>query len=135
MWYFGFVRKQPIHQSEALQTVEIGINAIRHRGPDGDGIWLSQCGLSALGHTRLAIIDADTGQQPMVSGCGRYVVFNGEIYNYIELRNEIGRGNFKTLSDTEVIIEAFKMWGIECLEKFSACFHLQYGIKNTKASS
>ena len=77
----------------------------------------------AFGHTRLAIIDVESGQQPMASNCGRYViVFNGEIYNYVELRSEILVSNFSTLSDTEVIIEAFKVWGENCVEKLRGMF-------------
>ena len=120
---FGFVKKQAIQPAKAQKIVEIGIDAIRHRGPDGEGSWLSLCGLAAFGHTRLAIIDVESGQQPMASNCGRYViVFNGEIYNYVELRSEIGLSNFSTLSDTEVIIEAFKVWGENCVEKLRGMF-------------
>ncbi len=86
------------------------IAAIRHRGPDGTGI---EAGAGyAFGHARLAIIDLETGQQPMLSASGRWLlVFNGEIYNYRELRAEIGtRYAFRTQSDGEVLLAA-----VECL--------------------
>ena len=81
---FGFVATHPQSRQHSLNDLEKGMAAIRHRGPDGSGTWVSSKGRAALGHLRLAIIDLDTGAQPMVSDDGRYViVFNGEIYNYI----------------------------------------------------
>ncbi len=80
------------------------MSAIKHRGPDNQGRYFDR--KTALGHVRLAIIDLETGRQPMISADGRYsLVFNGEIYNYRELREELlGLGyTFKTTSDTEVL--------------------------------
>lgn len=98
--------------------------SLAHRGPDGEGVFLED-GVG-LAHRRLAIIDIATGYQPMTSSDGRYItVFNGEIYNYIELKDELsGRGSvFKTSSDTEVIAEALNVWGIEkALVKFRGMF-------------
>jgi asparagine synthase (glutamine-hydrolysing) len=96
--------------------------AIRHRGPDGTGVFCSD-GIS-LGHDRLSIIDLSAaGAQPMYSGDGRYViVFNGEIYNYRELKNELGDYPFKSASDTEVILAAYEKWGEECVKKFNGIF-------------
>ena len=91
-------------------TIKNMISTLSHRGPDGWGFYLSN--EIALGHTRLSIIDLAGGHQPMVSG--KYVIaFNGEIYNYIELREElIAKGvTFKTQSDTEVIIKSFEVYG------------------------
>ena len=85
--------------------------ATRHRGPDGSRIW-SDAGIT-LGHNRLAIIDlSDAALQPMASTDGRYmIVFNGEIYNYRELRSELESGyTFTTQSDTEVLIAAYARW-------------------------
>jgi len=96
-----------------------------HRGPDGHGEWLAPSGGCGLAHTRLSIIDIDGGHQPMASHDGRYViVFNGEIYNYRALRGELDAlgHRFETKSDTEVIIEAFRAWGPECLERFRGMF-------------
>ena len=81
--------------------------------------------MAAMGHRRLSIIDLAGGSQPMASHDGRFtVVFNGEIYNYIEIRNELlARGaRFTTCSDTEVILEAWRTWGAECLPRFRGMF-------------
>src|SRR5258708_27831871 len=88
--------------------------ALAHRGPDGQSCWLGQD--VGLGHTRLAIIDLAGGDQPMWSADGQHViVFNGEIYNYPELRDQLlKRGyQFRTRSDTEVIGAAIDAWGFE----------------------
>ncbi|MCJ7531629.1 MAG: asparagine synthetase B, partial [Anaerolineales bacterium] len=89
-------------------------NSILHRGPDGEGMYLS--GPVGLGHRRLSIIDLATGDQPMSNENGSiWIVFNGEIYNFQELRAELqGHGHkFATRSDTEVVIHAYEQWGPE----------------------
>jgi asparagine synthase (glutamine-hydrolysing) len=104
--------------------------ATRHRGPDGSRIW-SDAGIT-LGHNRLAIIDlSDAALQPMASTDGRYmIVFNGEIYNYRELRNELEGGyTFTTQSDTEVLIAAYARWGEAMLSKLRGIF--AFGIWDT----
>lgn len=96
-------------------------SSLYHRGPDGWGIYIS--GNMALGHTRLAIIDIAGGNQPMMTE--RFALsYNGEVYNYLELRKElIAKGcNFKTTSDTEVIIKAFEIYGPEAIKKFNGQF-------------
>jgi asparagine synthase (glutamine-hydrolysing) len=96
---------------------------LEHRGPDGEGYYLDQD--VALGHRRLSIIDLETGQQPMSTADGRYTtVFNGEIYNFRELRRELeGQGvRFRTHSDTEVLLEAYAAWGRAALEKLRGMF-------------
>lgn len=92
-----------------------------HRGPDGQGVWMHATGSVGLAHRRLSIIDISNGQQPMTDGYGNWVCFNGEIYNYIELRQQLG-GTFKTTSDTEVILRAYEKWGEDCVEHFSGMF-------------
>jgi asparagine synthase (glutamine-hydrolysing) len=95
-----------------------------HRGPDATGKYLDG-GLAALGHNRLAIIDLSSkSNQPFLDNSGRYIiVFNGEIYNYIELKTELrGQYDFKTESDTEVLLAAFIVYGNECLEKCNGMF-------------
>jgi asparagine synthase (glutamine-hydrolysing) len=97
--------------------------AMLHRGPDQGGFHEDR-GL-VLGHRRLSIIDLSSGQQPMVSGCGRYtVVFNGEIYNFAALRAELeGLGHaFRTRSDTEILLEGYKAWGRSMLERLRGMF-------------
>jgi asparagine synthase (glutamine-hydrolysing) len=95
-------------------------DVIAYRGPDGEGFYIQDN--LALGHRRLSIIDINNGNQPMYSSDKKKViVFNGEIYNYIELRKElIGLGfNFKTNSDTEVVLKAYEYWGQDCQNKFN----------------
>ena len=100
-----------------------------HRGPDGGGTWstLAADGRHeiAFGHRRLSIIDAAGGHQPMASTDGRITVtFNGEIYNYVELRDELRQlgHDFRTGSDTEVLIEAYRAWGEDCVPRFRGMF-------------
>ena len=96
---------------------------IAHRGPDGSGIWTAP-GVG-LGHRRLSIIDLEGGVQPMASADGRIVlIFNGEIYNFQEVRAELeALGHvFRTHSDTEVIIEGWRRWGPDCLGRLNGMF-------------
>jgi asparagine synthase (glutamine-hydrolysing) len=99
-----------------------------HRGPDGAGLWISPNRRVGLAHRRLSIIDlSDAASQPMSNGDGSLqIVFNGEIYNHAEIRQELeglGRRRWKTNhSDTEVILQAFEEWGIACLQKFRGMF-------------
>ena len=98
---------------------------IKHRGPDDEGCYVD--GHVGLGHLRLSIIDLSaSGKQPMVSDDGRYhIIYNGEIYNYIEIRKELeGKYPFVTKTDTEVILAAYKEWGERCLEKFNGMWAL-----------
>lgn len=95
-----------------------------HRGPDGEGVYLN--GPVGLAHRRLAIIDlSDSGRQPMTNEDGTvFLVFNGEIYNYIELREELKKKGhqFSSTSDTEVIIHQYEEDGERCVEKFNGMF-------------
>ena len=108
-------------EREASYSLIKKMNAvIAHRGPDGEGFFVKNN--IALGHRRLAIIDLNTGEQPMYSEDHKIVlVFNGEIYNYLELKEElILLGNtFTTTSDTEVIIKAYRTWGVDCQNHFN----------------
>ncbi|MDH0896698.1 MULTISPECIES: asparagine synthase (glutamine-hydrolyzing) [unclassified Pseudomonas] len=99
--------------------------SIRHRGPDGDGIWLDEKRPVGLGHVRLAIIDPEHGKQPMTTEDGRYVVvFNGAIYNYLELRRELtGKGHpIHSYSDTEVLLYAYREWGEQFVDRLIGMF-------------
>jgi asparagine synthase (glutamine-hydrolysing) len=100
------------------------IGAQRHRGPDDTGIFLDHNGLAGLGHNRLSIIDlSPAGHQPMSNAAGDLrIVFNGEIYNFVELRRELSGYPFRTGSDTEVILAAYERWGEACLDHFLGMF-------------
>jgi asparagine synthase (glutamine-hydrolysing) len=97
------------------------VASLAHRGPDGEGVFTDGC--VGLGHRRLSILDlTDAGKQPMRCLDGRYwITFNGEIYNFVELRKELeGRGyHFRTQSDTEVIVAAYDAWGDLCVLHFN----------------
>jgi asparagine synthase (glutamine-hydrolysing) len=101
-------------------------DAMRHRGPDDAGLHWSADGRVALAHRRLSIIDlSPLGHQPMADPSGElWIVFNGEIYNYRELKAELaGLGHrFRSASDTEVILEAYRRWGLECLSRLNGMF-------------
>ncbi len=94
-----------------------------YRGPDAEGLWVNHSSKVALGHRRLSIIDVrSAGNQPMSYGEGRFwIAYNGEIYNYLELREELmGKGyGFRTQTDTEVLLAAFCEWGGGCLNRFN----------------
>ena len=98
-------------------------STMRHRGPDGSGTYVAQ-GIG-LGHRRLSIIDLEGGNQPIGNeDGGLQVVFNGEIYNFVELRKELETHGhvFKTHSDTEVIVHAYEQWGKGCVRRFNGMF-------------
>lgn len=106
-----------------LRKLEV-INSLQaHRGPDGAGTWINENHTVGLAHRRLSIIDiGDTGAQPMRDlKTGNEIVFNGEIFNYIELKQEIG-GSFDSTSDTEVILRAYDRWGKDCVNHFNGMF-------------
>lgn len=99
------------------------LDAMLHRGPDGSGIWTAP-GVG-LGHLRLSIIDLESGAQPMLTDDEALaVVFNGEIYNFAEVRAELeAKGHvFRTHSDTEVILHGYRQWGEECVHRFNGMF-------------
>lgn len=95
---------------------------IRHRGPDGKGTWTGPGGTVGFAHRRLEIIDLVSGNQPMTDAAGDWITYNGEIYNYLELREELGSRNFRTTSDTEVILAAYRRWGVDSLDHLRGMF-------------
>lgn len=113
-------------RGEALPSLSSDLDLINtlqsHRGPDGHGIWTNAKNSVGLAHRRLSIIDIAGGSQPMVHESGLTIVFNGEIYNYIELRKTLGEENFKTTSDTEVILQSYLKWGKQCLTELRGMF-------------
>jgi asparagine synthase (glutamine-hydrolysing) len=110
-WSFGGARRDDLRATVSRMTA-----SLQHRGPDDEGVWLDEAAGIGLGFRRLAILDlSSAGHQPMHSADGRYtVVFNGEVYNYRELRAELaGEGHqFRGTSDTEVVAEAMAAWGV-----------------------
>ncbi|MFN8060131.1 MAG: asparagine synthase (glutamine-hydrolyzing) [Vicinamibacterales bacterium] len=109
---------------------------IAHRGPDGEGVWVD--GHAGLGHRRLAIIDlSPLGRQPMLSEDERVVVtFNGEIYNFLELRADLeGRGHrFRSRSDTEVILAAYREYGVDCVDHLRGMFAFVLYDRDTRTT-
>ncbi len=100
------------------------VACLRHRGPDDSGIYIDPGKIAGLGHNRLSIMDLSAaGHQPMADASGRlWIAFNGEIYNYVELRAQLTDYKFKSGTDTEVILAAYERWGKECLDRFIGMF-------------
>ena len=116
--FTGFIDRSK-NKKEIIEKMN---NAIAHRGPDGEGFFVDST--VALGHRRLSIIDLSTGNQPMFNeDKSMVIVFNGEIYNYIELKNELQKKHkFKTKSDTEVLIHGYEEWGSALPKKLRGMF-------------
>jgi asparagine synthase (glutamine-hydrolysing) len=97
---------------------------LAHRGPDANGDWVSPDGSVGLAHRRLAIIDlSSAGAQPMQAPNETVIIFNGEIYNYLELRAELNKDwVFQSQSDTEVILAAYDKWGDHCVDHLRGMF-------------
>ena len=121
----GFFIKKNCHLDKT-KLIKQMTDIIAHRGPDAEGYWCN--GNIALGHRRLAVIDlSEDANQPMISSDGRFIIsYNGEIYNYIEIRNELIKNKvaFMTESDTEVIIEAYRRYGGDCFAMFNGMWAL-----------
>lgn len=104
------------------------MDKIAHRGPDAQGYYVNDNATVFLGHRRLSIIDLSaTANQPIHSTCGRYsIIFNGEVYNYLEIARELmsqdGSINFKTHSDTEVVLQSYIKWGVDCIRHWNGMF-------------
>lgn len=118
----GIASNRPVDRRALAEAV----GRLAHRGPDGSGQFIDETGLVGLGHTRLSIIDlSDAGAQPMTSRDGRYTItYNGEIYNYREIRDELAaRGvRFVGASDTEVLLEGYALMGPAILDKLNGIF-------------
>lgn len=119
----GIATTDKIHHTEGLQA---GLSKMKHRGPDASGVWMSSSQKVVLGHNRLAIVDLTThGNQPMHDGSQKiHITFNGEIYNYKALKSELELSGavFHSQTDTEVILEAYKRWGTDCLARLEGMF-------------
>lgn len=113
-------------QSELRRCAASMARAIEHRGPDDAGVWVPETGHVALAHRRLSIIDlSPLGHNPMSWNQGDlWITFNGEIYNFAELRRELESAGcrFRSRTDTEVILAAYERWGLECVHRFVGMF-------------
>ncbi len=130
----GYVDKSNRYKTDKTLVKKM-TDALAHRGPDAEGQWADD--YVALGHRRLSIIDMDAiSNQPMLSHDKRYVLtFNGEIYNYIEIKEELIKKGavFRTNSDTEVIIEAYRTYGTDCFNRFNGMWaFVLYDIEEQK---
>ncbi len=125
----GIVTKNNVDISLRIERM---IKAQSHRGPDGNGKWISKWGdrSIALGHTRLAILDLSyAGKQPIHSACGRHtLIYNGEIYNYKELRQELEADGiiFNSQCDTEIVLQSLIVWGEKSFQKFNGMWALAW---------
>jgi asparagine synthase (glutamine-hydrolysing) len=116
----GVVNFSDHHDPPSIEILSSMVSALKHRGPDEYGMYRDTH--AGLGHARLSIIDLSTGQQPLSNEDGTlWVCFNGEIFNFVELRSELERlgHKFRTHSDTEVIVHAYEAWGADCFSLFN----------------
>jgi asparagine synthase (glutamine-hydrolysing) len=120
----GFIGKKPV--ANGIQVLEKMNATLCHRGPDAQGSWMNAAENVGLAHTRLAVIDlTPSGAQPMHHASSRYgITFNGEIYNFKELRAQLEKegAKFSTASDTEVLLTLYSMWGIEGFNRIRGMF-------------
>lgn len=118
----GIIGRSRVNADAVLAMAEL----MAHRGPDGDGLWQSDDGRVCFGHRRLAVLDLDDrAAQPMSSADESLVItYNGELYNYLELKRRLEADGvrFRTTGDTEVVLEAYRAWGSDCLDEFNGMF-------------
>ena len=121
--------------SDTTLRLQRALDAIKHRGPNARGTHIDPSGKYAIGHVRLSVIDLDeSSNQPFWSSCGRYfVIFNGEIYNYLEIRAELEKDGiiFRTKSDTEVLLTALIQWGTDAINRFNGMWSFVFGDTQT----
>ena len=123
--FFGIWTSNFVDSYKLIDLVKESGLSISHRGPDDNGYWIENSSSISMSHRRLSILDlTEAGKQPMISNSGRYIIsFNGEIYNHLDLRNEINlqrKINWKSNSDTETLLNAFDIWGINQTLNMSA---------------
>ncbi len=122
-------------KEEHLSYIQKMNDTIKHRGPDGEGVWQSEKWQVTLGHRRLSILDlSEMGKQPM-KHFGSVLSFNGEIYNFIEIKTSLEALGYKfnSTSDTEVLLAAYREWGEDCVLRFNGMWaFILYDLKNNK---
>ena len=118
----GFLDFRGINKQQSKSLLKSMASTLVHRGPDDEGYYVDK--YACLGHRRLSIIDLETGDQPMVEQGKAVIIFNGEIYNFKEIKAELKSYgyDFNTQSDTEVILKSYLKWGIGCLNKLNGMF-------------
>jgi len=129
----GFFNIAGHNKEQARSQVKLMADTLIHRGPDEEGFYVDE--YVAFGHRRLSIIDLSNGQQPMSTPNGNFhIVFNGEIYNFQEVRSELQQKGhqFQTKSDTETILLAYVEWGRECVTKLNGMFAFAIWNKNER---
>ncbi|HEX7754825.1 MAG TPA: asparagine synthase (glutamine-hydrolyzing) [Niabella sp.] len=134
----GFINKKSFDSVASQEVIMAMANKIAHRGPDDAGYWLNEEDGLAFGHRRLSIIDlSQAGHQPMMSESGNYVIiFNGEIYNHLEIRDEIAKAHWRGTSDTETLLAGIELWGLKkVLEKATGMFAIALWDKKNKTLS
>jgi asparagine synthase (glutamine-hydrolysing) len=119
---FSVIGHESSSKDFIVSQVALGLDHIKHRGPDGMGVWINPNESVGFGHVRLTIVDLVSGAQPMSLDDGTTIIFNGEIYNHPELREELGHNLFESKSDTEVILQAFRRWGEDCVNHLRGMF-------------
>ena len=130
----GVVNFSDRHAPPSLELLRYMVSAIQYRGPDEFGLYRDH--RAGLGHARLSIVDLSTGQQPLSNEDETlWIIFNGEIFNYIELREELEKlgHTFRTRSDTEVIVHAYESWGADCFARFNGQWALALWDSQEKA--
>lgn len=119
----GILSKNP--QLVSREKIQSATNCLRHRGPDGEGVWINEEKTIALGHLRLSIIDLGKEAAQPLHYLNRYcIIHNGELYNYVEIREELLKKGYQFFShsDTEVIVAAYDAWRTDCLQHFDGMF-------------
>ncbi|MGH9174373.1 MAG: asparagine synthetase B family protein, partial [Vicinamibacterales bacterium] len=116
----------PRHGTNLGLAAQCMTASLAHRGPDDADVWTSAEGMVALGHRRLSIVDlSPLGRNPMFWDGGRLAItFNGEIYNFRDLRSELEQHGhrFRSQTDTEVVLAAYDQWGLDCVHRFAGMF-------------
>jgi asparagine synthase (glutamine-hydrolysing) len=118
----GIVHTRGTHLPLLNASLHVMNDLQHHRGPDGRGTWVHSRVPVGFGHVRLSIIDIAGGAQPMTDAAGNWITYNGEVYNYRELRDELSSETFRTASDTEVILAAYRRWGADCVDHLQGMF-------------
>eukprot|EP01059_Diplonema_ambulator_P011940 TRINITY_DN2199_c0_g1_i1.p1 TRINITY_DN2199_c0_g1~~TRINITY_DN2199_c0_g1_i1.p1 ORF type:complete len:549 (+),score=121.52 TRINITY_DN2199_c0_g1_i1:74-1720(+) len=120
---FAIIQSKSMNRQQVRQRCLFNSRLLRHRGPDWSGVWISPDGKTALGHERLAIVDPESGEQPLLSADGRIALcVNGEIYNHMKWREHYKSYQFQTGSDCEVIIPLYLEHGERCVEFLDGMF-------------